>query len=150
MQFVYPYEIEAENGIRIVSFPDVPGALTQVDSGSDFDAVVADCLVAALGGYAGLRKRPPRPSPARGRPVVALDVLISAKLALLSAMVDAGITNVDLAQRLGISEKAVRRLLDPDHHSRIDRLETALACLGRRLELAVRPARCDSHSPAQA
>lgn len=150
MQFAYPYEVETQNGIRIVSFPDVPGAVTQVDSGDDFEGVVADCLVAALGGYAELRKQPPQPSPARGRRVVALDVLMSAKLALLTAMVDARITNTDLAHGLGVTEKAVRRLLDPDHHNRIDRLEAALAWLGRRLELKVRPARSARHLRAQA
>ena len=150
MEFAYPYEIDTENGTRIVSFPDVPGALTQVDHGDDFNALVSDCLLAALGGYAALRQRPPRPSPARGRPVVALDVLMAAKLALLSAMIDAGISNVELARDLGVSEKAVRRLLDPDHHSRIDGIEAALACLGQRLELAVRPTRGDRQLRAQA
>ena len=40
---------------------------------------------------------------------------------------------------LGVSEKVARRLRDLDHPSRIDRLEAALACLGKQLELSVRP-----------
>jgi len=139
MHYVYPYEAEKDGGTVVVSFPDIPGALTQVDPGEDFNAVVRDCLVAALGGYAELRQRPPRPSAARGRSTVALDVLLSAKLALLTAMVEAGVTNVELARKLGVSEKVARRLRDLDHPSRIDRLEAALACLGQQLELSVRP-----------
>ncbi len=43
-------------------------------------------------------------------------------------------TNVDLAQRLGVFEGAVRRLVDPDHHaSCLDRVAAALAALGHGL-----------------
>jgi antitoxin HicB len=52
-------------------------------------------------------------------------------------MADRRITNVELAGRLGVNEKVVRRLLDPDHRCRIDRLEEALAVLGRQMELRV-------------
>ena len=38
MRFVYPYETAAEGDSIIVSFPDVPGALTQIDPDEDFDA----------------------------------------------------------------------------------------------------------------
>lgn len=57
---------------------------------------------------------------------MALDVLTSAKLALAMVMSDENVNNVELAKRLGVNEKVVRRLLDLDHISRIDRLETAL------------------------
>jgi antitoxin HicB len=139
MHYVYPYEVEKDRDTFVVAFPDIPGALTQVDPGDDFDAVVRDCLVAALGGYAELRQRPPRPSAPRSRPTIALDVLLSAKLALVTAMIEAGVTNVELARKLRVSEKVARRLRDLDHPSRIDRLEAALACLGQQLELSVRP-----------
>lgn len=58
MRFVYPYEREREGNSIIVHFPDVPGALTQVDPGEDFQMIVRDCLVAALGGYVVLRRAP--------------------------------------------------------------------------------------------
>jgi antitoxin HicB len=148
MRYVYPYEIEKDGSTLVVSFPDIPGALTQVDPGENFDAVVRDCLVAALGGYAELRQRPPRPSVARGRSTTALDVLLSAKLALVTAMIEAGVTNVELARKLRVSEKVARRLRDLDHPSRIDRLEAALACLGQQLELSVRSIPCAT-SPRQ-
>jgi antitoxin HicB len=69
--------------------------------------------------------------------VVTLDLVTSAKLALAAEMARQGISNVALAERLGVSEKVVRRLLDPDHRCRIDRLEIALAVLGRQVGLVV-------------
>ncbi|MSQ99549.1 MAG: hypothetical protein EXR85_09695 [Xanthomonadales bacterium] len=149
MHYVYPYEVEKDGDTLVVAFPDIPGALTQVDPGEDFDAVVRDCLVAALGGYAELRQRPPRPSAPRGRSTIALDVLLSAKLALVTAMIEAGVTNVELARKLRLSEKVARRLRDLDHTSRIDRLEAALACLGQQLELSVRAIPSATSPPPQ-
>jgi antitoxin HicB len=40
---------------------------------------------------------------------------------------------VDLAKRLHCDEKEVRRLLNPRHPSKLPRIESALAVLGRKL-----------------
>ena len=138
MRFVYPYEAEREGNSIVVHFPDVPGASTQVDPGEDFQAIVRDCLVAALGGYVILRRAPPRPAAVRDRGAVTLDILTSAKLALAMVMSDENVSNVELAKRLEVNEKVVRRLLDLDHISRIDRLETALELFELQLQLSVR------------
>jgi len=139
MKFVYPYVSSREGESIIVHFPDVPGATTQVDPGEDFNEFVRDCLIAALGGYVALRQSPPLPSVTGDRPAVTLDILTSAKLALAMAMSNLSMSNVTLAEHLGVDEKIVRRLLDLDHVSRIDRLETALEYLGLQLELSVLP-----------
>ena len=140
MKFVYPYVSTREGESVIVHFPDVPGAMTQVDPGEDFDESVRDCLIATLGGYVALRQSPPRPSvTGASTAAVTLNILTSAKLALAMAMSDLSMSNVTLAECLGVDEKIVRRLLDLDHVSRIDRLETALEYLGLQLELSVLP-----------
>lgn len=137
MKLAYPYLATVEPDATVLEFPDVPGALTEVRDGEDFLALARDCLIAALGGHIARKAAPPLPSPARGRPTVSLDLLTSAKLALAAAMHGQGVTNVALAGRLGVDERVVRRMLDPDCRTRIDRLETAMACLGLRFELAV-------------
>ena len=53
-------------------------------------------------------------------------------------MSDENVNNVELAGRLGVNEKVVRRLLDLAHISRIDRLETALDHFEIQLQLSVR------------
>ena len=138
MRFQYAYEVTREGASLLVHFPDVPGAVTQVEPGEDIDAQVRDCLVAALGGYVEERLRIPHPSAPRGRPSVSLDIMTSAKLALAAAMTERGTSNVALAVALGVSEKVVRRLLDLDHASRVDGLERALAQFDRTLEVRVR------------
>ena len=97
-------------------------------------------LIAALGGYVKAREPIPAPSPARGRPTVVLPPLVAAKLALYEAMRAERVTNVALAERLGVTEAAVRRLLDLDHRSHIGQVDAALRALGKRLTIEVRDA----------
>lgn len=40
------------------------------------------------------------------------------------------VSKAELARRLGVTEAVVRRLVDPDHASRIERVQSALATLG--------------------
>jgi antitoxin HicB len=62
---------------------------------------------------------------------LALPPLAGATLALYQAMRAQRASNVALAERLGVSEGAVRRLVDPDHASRMEAVEAALEALWR-------------------
>lgn len=80
----------------------------------------------------------PRPSrPMRGERLVPVPIQTALKAALVLEMRRAGITRVELARRLEVDEKEIRRMLDPYHPTKADRLERALAIFGRRAELRV-------------
>ncbi|HZA65357.1 MAG TPA: hypothetical protein VE592_00320, partial [Geminicoccaceae bacterium] len=66
--------------------------------------------------------------------------LAAAKLAIYQGMREAGLTQAALAERLACDPRQVRRLLDLDHHSRLDQLEAALSALGKRLVIEVQDA----------
>ena len=117
-----------------------PGSLGASRCLAEARAQAQDCLIAALGGYIGDRRTIPWPSPARGRVTVAPPALAAAKAALYGAMRAQGVGNAALAGRLGLSEGAVRRLIDLDHRSHIGQIETALHALGRRLTVAAQAA----------
>lgn len=142
MRYAYPVRMEPEpDGSAInVSFPDVPEALTWGDDPSEALHLAEDCVIGALGGYLKRGWSIPEPSPARGRPTVALPPLVAAKLALYSAMRAQGVSEAELGSRLGAAENVVRRLLDLDHRTHLDQVEAALRCLGKRLEVRVRDA----------
>ena len=141
MRYAYPLTLTPdEDGRLVVAFPDVKGASTDGADEAEAIANASDCLIAALIGYISAREPIPRPSPARGRPTVTLPPLGAAKLALYSAMLERKVTNADLGDRMGLSEAEVRRLLDLDHRSDFGQIETALAALGKRLEISVRDA----------
>ena len=136
MRHAFPYRLEPEQtGGALIHLVDLLEAHTVAPAAADAGGDPAlDCLIAALGGYIKLGRAIPHPSPARGQPVAILPPLVAAKLALYEAMHAQHITRTALAQRLDLQENTVRRLLDLDHRSHIDR---ALAALGKRLEVRV-------------
>ncbi len=120
-----------------MTFPDVPEAHTAAADRDAALAQAADCLAAALGAYVHLRRPIPVPSAITGLAPVTLAPLLTAKLALYTAMQDARVSNVELARRMGLTEGAIRKLLDLDRASHIDQVAAALAALGKRLSISV-------------
>jgi antitoxin HicB len=58
---------------------------------------------------------------------------MAAKAALYLAMREAGMTNVQLARKLGCDEREVRRMLDPRRPTKVPRLNEALGCVSMNL-----------------
>ena len=140
-KLAWPVDLQRqEDGAILVSFPDIPEALTEGATETDALTQARDCLIAAIGGYVGERSPIPNPSPAHGRTLVALPALVAAKVALYGAMRVQGVGNTALAARLGLSEGAIRRLINLDHRSHIGQVETALHALGQRLTVATQAA----------
>ncbi len=137
MRYIFPARIKRdETGRWVVGFPDVPEALTDGADKEEALREAADALAAALAGYARERRPVPEPSIRKpGQTLVRVPLLIAAKLALCKAMMEEKVSNSELARRLDVSEAIVRRLVNPDHGSRIEKVEAALEALGRRLVL---------------
>ena len=139
-QLAYPVSLRFLGETVLLSFPDVPEALTEGDSEQDALNEAYDCLVAALGGYIHAGRPIPNPSTAPNSPRIELSPIITAKLALYQEMREQRIDDVTLAKRLGTAAITVNRLLDLDFRSHIDHVAAALDALGKRLVVAVHPA----------
>lgn len=138
MRYAYPYDaVPQPEGGWTVTFPDVPEAITQGDTAEEVAAMAEDALVTALSFYTDSGQALPSPSPAHNRKLAIVPPLVAAKLALHDAMLAAGMSNVVLGRRLGLEDKAVRRLRDPLHRSHIGAVEAALRLLGQRLVVDV-------------
>lgn len=142
MRYAYPVTLTPEDeGGFFVSFPDVPEALTGGDDRREALDQARDALVTALEVYIERRQDLPSPSACGpGQELLPLPPLIAGKLALYSELRRQGVTKVALGKRLGITESAVRKLLDLRHRSHIGQVETALRELGRVLVLEDRSA----------
>lgn len=46
------------------------------------------------------------------------------------------IPNTELAKRLGVSETVVRRMLNPRHDTKPEKIQAALSALGKRIVVA--------------
>lgn len=135
MRYVYPVVIEMdEDGRCVATAPDLPEAVTDGATLREALHEMSEALGAALAGYVLDGRDPPRPSKAaRGQYSVPVAPLVAAKLALRAAMREQGVSNTALARRLDVSEAVVRRLVDPDHASRLDGIVAALSVVGHHL-----------------
>ena len=142
MRFTYPARLRPDStGELVVSFRDLPECLTSGASVPDALAEAADALEEAIAGRIDDAEAIPEPSARRsGEHHVAVPAGTAAKAALALALRENDLSRVALAQRLGVDEKAVRRMLDPRHATAVGRIEAALRVLGRELVIETRAA----------
>lgn len=117
-----------------VRFADFPEALTGGEDFEDAFMEAADCLGEAIAGRMARGEEIPAPSrPKRGQHLVGVPLQMAPKMALYLAVREAGIANTELARRLGVSETVVRRMLNPRHATKPERIQAALRALGKRI-----------------
>ena len=135
----YPVSLEPDdNGTILVTFPDIPEAITCGADEVDALTHAEDALVTAVSIYIQDRRDVPNPSAPAGRKTVSLSLLGELKLALYRAVRAKGWRKADLARALGVDAKIVDRLLDLRHSSTVVQLEAGLAACGCRAEIETR------------
>ena len=100
--FVYPARFERGDkpGVHVITFRDVPEAITQGKGEKDALWQAADCLEEAIAGrIADGREIPKASRAARGERMIPIPAPMAAKAALYLAMGEAGITKVQLAPK---------------------------------------------------
>jgi antitoxin HicB len=141
--FVYPARFEPGDkpGVLVITFRDLSEAITQGKGEKDALWQAADCLEEAIAGrIADGRPIPKASRVARGERPIPVPAPMAAKAALYLAMGEAGMTNVQLARKLGCDEKEVRRMLDPRHPTKLPRIKEALDVFGKSLVVSVKDA----------
>jgi len=141
--FLYPAKFEHgdRSGVVVITFRDIPEAITQGKQVEDALWQAADCLEEAIAGrIADGREIPKASRAASGERLIPVPAPMAAKAALYLAMKEAAIANIELARRLGCDEKEVRRMLDPRHPTKLPRIQEALDVLGKRLVVSVQEA----------
>jgi len=135
--WVYPVKLqEDDNGTYLVTFPDLPDAITFGESHEDALEKAEDSLREVIAARIAHREEIPLPS-SRGDDFVTLDGNSQLKVALYRCMSDAGYKKADLARALHCDQKQVDRLLDVKHNSSIKILDEAFHALGKRMSFRV-------------
>ena len=138
--FMYPITLtpDATDGGFVVTFVDIPEAITQGDTQEQALVAARDALESALDFYFEDKRAVPSPSKAkRGQHVVELAASLSAKVLLLNEMVTQNVRPAELARRLNTSPQEVNRLTNVKHTTRIDGIAAALQALGKHLDMRV-------------
>lgn len=140
-RFEYPVALKrSREGGFVVTARDLPALVTQGDDRADALAQASDAMDETIATLMKLGRDLPTASvPRRGEFLVSPPAESVAKAALYVLVRRSKITKVELAHRLGIDEKEVRRLLDPLYLSKLPRIVEAVALLGGRLVLGLEP-----------
>ena len=134
----FPVTLTPDDGAFVVTFADIPEAITQGDTEDEALKAAHDALETALDFYFEDKRAVPAPSKAkRGQHLVELSASMSAKVLLLNEMVTQNIRPVELARRLNTTPQEINRLTNLRHTSRIDGIAAALQAMGKSLELRV-------------
>jgi antitoxin HicB len=136
----YPVKLTAdrESGGFVVTFPDIPEAITQGETVEEALTMAQDALETALDFYFDDRRAVPAPSrPKRGQRLVTLPVSIEAKVLLLNEMIRQRVRPAELARRMRTTPQAVNRLVNIRYVSKIDGIAVAMAALGKSLEIRI-------------
>jgi len=133
----YPVHLKkAKEGGYVVTFPDIPEAITQGETIEDALHRAQDALESAMEFYLEDRRPVPAPSKAKTRQhVIELPASLTAKILLLNEMLRQNVRPAELARRIGTTPQEINRLTDIRHTTKIDRIDDALRALGKRLVL---------------
>ncbi len=132
----YPVRLRKDGKFILVTFPDIPEAITQGDNREHALRMAAEALESAMEFYFEDRRVVPKPSkPKRGQPLVELPASVAAKALLLNEMISQKVRPAELARRIGTTPQEVNRLTNIRHASKIDGIAVAMKALGKTLEI---------------
>lgn len=135
----YPAQFHArENGCYVVTFRDIPEALTQGYSIKEAAEMAEDALLTAMDFYFEDNRSIPMPSePQEGEHLIALPMSVWSKVLLLNTMLDQRISQAELAKRLHKTRQEMQRIVNLEHSTKIDTVIDALKALGKEPRLSL-------------
>jgi antitoxin HicB len=141
-QFTFPATIKKDRaGFFLVTFPDIPFAATEGITMAEALEEARDCLEEAIAVSIADNLDFPLPSSiGRRQHAILLTARMSAKAALYIAVRESGISKSEMARRVGVDEKEIRRMLSPRHQTKLPRIERALSVLGYQLSVSLQKA----------
>jgi antitoxin HicB len=132
----YVAKLTREGRHWLVDFPDCPGCQTFGDSKNEALEMATDALAGWLASLLKHGELPPVPKSRVGHAMAPVPVPapLAAVIMIRLRRSKLGLTQKQLAHRLGVSQQQVAKLEDPDTNSSIASIEKAMRALGIRLE----------------
>jgi antitoxin HicB len=125
----------------VVEYPDFPFVHSVGDTEEEAMREALDGIESGIALYFDEKKPVPLPSnPEAGQKMVTLPAVVAAKVLLHNEMLAQGVKKAELGRRLNIAPPNVERIFRIRHKTRLETLEAALLCLGKRLDLTADPA----------
>lgn len=137
MYYPATFTVAPEGGF-IITFRDIPEAITQGDDEAEALDMAKDALITVMDFYFDDKRPVPLPSKAKkNERLIDLPISICAKVLLLNEMLSQGVKPAELARRMNSKPQEVNRLIDLHRTTKIDMIWQAMSVLGKRLDLSV-------------
>ena len=135
---IYLARLSKEGRRTLAEFPDCPGCQTYAEPGEDLAILAKDALDGWLEAHLMYGEAPPQPKarvPAAARLAVRVNAMLAVRLQLRWARQSLGISQGDLARRVGVSRQQISLLESPDANLTLATLEKVAKSLGMDLEI---------------
>ncbi|WP_330925295.1 type II toxin-antitoxin system HicB family antitoxin [Candidatus Sororendozoicomonas aggregata] len=133
----YTAIIEQDDNTYMVSFPDIPEALTCGDTYEEALSNAAGALLTAFDFYFEDQRPIPEPFFSGKGESIPVPVSVWAKVLVLNAIVESGLSQSKLARLVGISKQEMQRVINLHHNTKIDRLAELMTAMGKRMDVVV-------------
>jgi predicted RNase H-like HicB family nuclease/DNA-binding XRE family transcriptional regulator len=143
--------VQFDDGEWVVTFPDCPGCVTQVEGEDEIEAMAKEALEGWLKTHLLHGEAPPRPAlhlrAPRGKRLVRVQVRLGLSMQLLLrwARQESGLTQAQVAKRVGVGQPQIAKLENPDSNPSVETLERVLTALGISVRLDWRPRTVERH-----
>ena len=141
----YQAVITKEGQRTVAEFPDAPGCQTFANPGEDIRALALEALEGWLEAYLANGKAPPRPHRHRSGPKgakllpIPVGPTVAVRVQFRWARQDLGLSQADLAERLGVSRQQISQIESPDCNLTLETLQKVAEALGRRVSVQLEP-----------
>lgn len=138
--WIFGVSMPFEEGRHRVSVRDIPQVVTSGKTEDEAVLAAVDAIETALAFY--MKKGDPLPTPspaAEGERRISISARMAAKAAVYEAWRESGLSKSELARRMGRDVVEVRRILEPNHGTKLDQLDEAARALGLRFTIGLAP-----------
>jgi len=140
----YQAIVTKEGHATLAHFPDCPGCQTQADPGEDIYSLAQEALEGWLEAHLVQGQIPALPSakkhrvPAGARSVeIPISPSLAVRIQLREARNQAGLSQSELARKVGVSQQQIALLESPDANLTLSTLLKVVRALGRELEIEI-------------
>lgn len=127
----------------LIDFPDCPGCQTFADRGEEVASVAREALEGWLEAQLLYGEVPPQPKSRsttdKSRIAVRVDPMLAVRLQLRWARQKVGLSQADLAERIGVSRQQISMLESPDANLTLTTLYKVAQALDMDLEIELQP-----------
>jgi antitoxin HicB len=134
----YRVKLENDEGTVLVTSPDFSELITFGETREEALDHAVGAFREAIAGRIHYKEAIPQPSRIRASDdFITLPLQTEMKVRMYESMLESGIKKSQLARKMKLHRQEIERLLDFEHATSLNKIESAFAAMGKRLHIEV-------------